>query len=165
MKRPQKLYKVYRCQWTKDGQVHRTETYFAKDFIEKLDKTPPQVGYANPWFEEYQYKWHEFHHLRFLWSRLSSWFKSSIARRKFSTLNKIMATIIMVGTFSITVMSYLDQKAIDRLEIEKAEIQAEKFGLDATVDSLTKEIEALKAPPIVVPSDSSTVTETVKEKK
>ncbi len=160
MKRPQKLYKVYRCQWTKDGQVHRTEKYFAKDFIVKLDKTPPPIGYGNSWFEPYKYKWYDFHHLRFLWSGLSSWFKSSIAKRKFSTLNKIMATIIMLGTFAITVLSYLDQKTIERLEIEKAKIQFEKSNLQSTVDSLTKEIEALKTPHIVMPSDSSTATET-----
>ncbi len=76
-----------------------------------------------------------------------------------------MATIIMVGTFSITVMSYLDQKTIDKLEIENAEIQSVNSRLQITVDSLTNEIEVLKVPQIVAPSDSSTVTEIVKEKK
>jgi hypothetical protein len=165
MKRLQKLYKVYRCKWTKDGQVHRTEMYFAKDSIEKLDKTPPQVGHANPWFEEYKYKWHDFHHLRFLLSRLKSSIRSGIWKRRLNTSKTIIIFMTTVGMFVLSVLNRMDNKTIDRLEIEKAEIQAEKFDLDATIDSLTKEIEALKAPQIVVPSDSSTVTETVKEKK
>ncbi len=76
-----------------------------------------------------------------------------------------MATIIMVVTFSITVMSYLDQKTIDNLEIENAEIQSENSELQITLDSLMNEIEVLKVPQMVAPSDSSTATEIVKEKK
>jgi len=158
MNRPKKLYKVYRCHWTKDGKVHRTEKYFAKDFIEKLDKTPPPVGYANPWFEPYEYKWHDFHHLRFLLSRLKSSIKSGIWKRRLNTAKTIIIFMTTVGMFVLGLLNRMDNKTIDRLEIENE-------SLEAVRDSLTKEIEALKVPQIVVPSDSSTASEQVKEKE
>lgn len=64
---------------------------------------------------------------------------------------KILMALLAVLTFALSYMKYQDDKTID--------------GLEGQVDRLTKEIEALQIPQFVVPSDSSTATETVKEKK
>jgi predicted transcriptional regulator len=50
-------------------------------------------------------------------------------------------------------------------DIKNDKLETKNEQLETTRDSLSKEIEALKVPQFVVPSDSSIATEKVKEKK